>query len=337
MSQEPNELNKSPIAIRWRMGHVCMGYFLLILVSQVAAILLDVVFSLLVPEFTQIGVYSYIISAVSIYGFGTLAAWLALRHVDTVQIEKHRLVPSAFLKLMMIAFGLMIVGSLLGNFVNDIINAVTGVRSSNYVSDLILDSEIPVAFIYTVVLGPIVEELICRKMLMRRAAWLGQKGAVIFCGLIFALFHGNLYQFFYAFGVGMLLGYVYIRTGRLSYTIVIHMVMNLIGGFLPLVFMRAIPELATAITPEELMAAFAAPEKAMVFGLYMLFVLAEYAFGIAGIVLLIGNYRKLWRGLDDWNVPRGERLRTVFRHPGGVLLIVASIAVMVFTYVMSSL
>ena len=49
---------------------------------------------------------------------------------------------------------------------------------------------------------------------------------------MFGLFHLNLFQFFYAFGLGLMFGYVYMRTSQLRYSIVMHMIINFNGSVL---------------------------------------------------------------------------------------------------------
>ena len=47
-------------------------------------------------------------------------------------------------------------------------------------------------------------------------------------GIMFGLWHGNFQQFFYAFFVGVLFAFVYIRTGNIIYTMILHASMNLV-------------------------------------------------------------------------------------------------------------
>ena len=56
--------------------------------------------------------------------------------------------------------------------------------------------------------------------------------AVLASGLFFGLFHGNLNQFSYAFLLGLFLGFIYVKTGKLGYTIGLHMAINFIGSSL---------------------------------------------------------------------------------------------------------
>ena len=94
------------------------------------------------------------------------------------------------------------------------------------------------------------------KMLIDRLNRLGDRPAILLSAFLFALFHGNLYQLFYAFGVGLVFGYVYVRTGRIRYTISIHMLVNCLFGVLPAVLLtNANPVLDVVFTIVELVLA----------------------------------------------------------------------------------
>jgi membrane protease YdiL (CAAX protease family) len=47
---------------------------------------------------------------------------------------------------------------------------------------------------------------------------------------MFGLSHGNLFRFFYAFAVRVIFGLSYVKTGKIIYTILYHMVLNFTGG-----------------------------------------------------------------------------------------------------------
>ena len=68
--------------------------------------------------------------------------------------------------------------------------------------------------------------------------------SILLSGLLFGLFHGNLFQFFYAAAVGMILAYVYTRTGRYLWCVAMHAIINLMGSIV-------IPALA-ALLPADL-------------------------------------------------------------------------------------
>ena len=318
---------------RRRMSRINMAFFALIFVSQLSGILIDSVVQAFFPDFTQSGSYSYIMSALSFYVFGAGACCLILRRVQPCSIEKKTMPAGELVKLTIMAWGLMIAGSVAGNIVNALIGALTGVYSSNYVSSSIQNSGWLSAFLYTVVIAPVVEELVCRKLLVSRTSWLGDAGAIIMCGLVFGLFHGNLYQFFYAFAVGMLFGYVYLQTGELKYTIIIHMIMNFLGGFLPLLLTSGLGN-AVSVSPEAVLAS-GNQGQILKICIYMIYVLFEYALAIAGIVLLILNFKTMRTRLRPWTIPEGGRARTLLGNAGGVLMLASALAVMAYTYMLS--
>lgn len=83
-----------------------------------------------------------------------------------------------------------------------------------------------------VVLAPIFEELIFRKILMDRISKYGVSGAIIVSGLFFGLFHMNAAQFFMATMIGFIFAYVYAYTHNIVYTMLLHFVYNLsVAGF----------------------------------------------------------------------------------------------------------
>ena len=83
-----------------------------------------------------------------------------------------------------------------------------------------------------IIAAPIIEELIFRKLLIDRISPFGEKTAIFASALAFGLVHGNFSQFFYAFAIGLLFGYIYVKTRNILYTIVLHMFVNGFCGVL---------------------------------------------------------------------------------------------------------
>lgn len=86
--------------------------------------------------------------------------------------------------------------------------------------------------IYTVFLAPISEELIFRGLIFRYARhalpfWL----ANIWQALLFGVLHMNIIQGVYAFVIGIFLGCVCHRGRGIKYSIVLHILFNIIGTF----------------------------------------------------------------------------------------------------------
>lgn len=89
------------------------------------------------------------------------------------------------------------------------------------------------------IMGPVMEELLFRKMFIDNYSKYGMGAAILASAVSFGLFHGNFSQFFMATALGILFGYVYSLTGNIMYTIAMHVtinVYNVITGFATLAF-----------------------------------------------------------------------------------------------------
>lgn len=130
---------------------------------------------------------------------------------------------------------LMISGSLAGNYVTKLVSLLTGENQTSIVSDIVKSMKPLEVFILAVIMGPIFEELVFRKLLIDKLARYGTVFACVVSALVFGLYHGNFEQFFYAFFVGNILSYVYCVYGRIIYPVILHIVLNAVGSVIPLV------------------------------------------------------------------------------------------------------
>lgn len=96
-----------------------------------------------------------------------------------------------------------------------------------------------IAFISLCVIAPVFEEIIYRgiilEQLSKRYSWVT---AIIVSGLIFGLIHGNLHQGVNAFFIGLILGFMYIKTNSLLLCMFWHFANN----FLVFLSIMYIPE-----------------------------------------------------------------------------------------------
>lgn len=91
-----------------------------------------------------------------------------------------------------------------------------------------VEAELPplVAVAAFVVVGPLAEEFIFRRLLLDRIRVFGDGAAILIDGAAFALSHGNLNQTLYAFAMGAVFSAIVLMTGRIRYTVGIHMLVN---------------------------------------------------------------------------------------------------------------
>ena len=163
--------------------------------------------------------------AVDVIGFPFI--WLLMRGIPKVKIEKHSLSFAQWFGFLMMTEGLMIVGSLIGSPIHTVLTQPFNGETINKTTSMIQNSHILVSTLVAGIGAPVFEELIFRKVLIDRTIRYGEYVSIVMSGIMFGLLHGNFSQFFFAALVGMLFAYVYIRTGRIRYTIFLHMAINL--------------------------------------------------------------------------------------------------------------
>lgn len=96
------------------------------------------------------------------------------------------------------------------------------------VSETIYESSRLLQVLTTVVAAPILEELIYRGLLYGRMREMVSPVPAILCSsLVFGICHGNLVQFVFACGIGILLSCVYEKYGKIATAIWMHMTVNL--------------------------------------------------------------------------------------------------------------
>lgn len=209
-----------------------------------------------------------------------------------------------FAAIFVICLGAMLVGNLIGQLLMLVVSLLTGQPMVNNVQELILDMDPWSILVAAVIIAPILEEMMFRKFLLDRVACYGQLTAVLMSGGLFALAHGNFYQFFYAFALGIIFAYVYLRTGRIRYTIALHMLVNFSGSIVPILILRCI-------------------ERNMMLGsvLMLVWYIVLFSSVIGGIVLLIVGRKQIWFYRMPRKVPAGRWLMTVCVNVGVILFV----------------
>ena len=124
--------------------------------------------------------------------------------------------------------------NIVGTYLNYLISLVKGSQAGNIVEQSLTSYSIPQAFLLTVISAPIGEELLFRKCIFRAVGCYGEKAFLFTSASLFMLMHGNVIQYPYAFAVGLVFGWVYLRTGSIWYSIFLHAIVNFVGGILPL-------------------------------------------------------------------------------------------------------
>lgn len=244
-----------------------------------------------------------------------------MRKLDSKSIEKESLSIKKFLLYFCISFTLMIIGNIIGLAITSIIGTATQSDISNPIQNLINSSDIMLNLLIISIMGPIFEELIFRKLLIDRTVKYGARISIILSATLFGLMHGNLNQFFYAFLLGGFFAYVYMKTGKVIYTIMIHIFLNLIGSVLSLI---------VAESADALMQGSFTPFNLSILAIYMSIILISLFFGLLGLL----NYKKAELNNIKTEVELENPMKTVFLNYGMVcyigftLLIIISVTFM---------
>ncbi len=229
-------------------SRVFLALFLYLFIAQALSIGIYTVASFAMSEeqyraFAESTIWTIVTSSLIQYAIAFPVFLIALKGTDKAEKkEKTKLSFKDFILFFFIGETLMYAGNFIGTFLNQIIGNITGKLPENDVASIISDTPMWLIFILMVIVAPIVEELICRKLIIDRLSIYGDHVAIFFSALAFGLLHGNLYQFFYAALLGALLGYVYTKTRDIRYTIYMHMIINFMGSIIALPVENAINE-----------------------------------------------------------------------------------------------
>ena len=180
------------------------------------------------PELLDVPLVFFAVLLLPSYIIGTPVCALGMRFSPPEKLEKKRMRPSHFFIAIFMCFTLMYAGNLIGTFVGTLADNLCGGQSG--IAELLTNSSTLANLIFVVILAPIVEELIFRKFIVDRMVRYGELTAVLCSGLLFGLFHGNFYQFFYTALLGMFFAFIYVKTGRIRITMLIHAIVNFFGG-----------------------------------------------------------------------------------------------------------
>lgn len=251
------------------------------------------------------------VTMVPLYVLGFPIAFLLMRDKNAPAIEKHSMTAGQFIVAFLMLYGIMIVGNLIGLALTAGIGIIKGTPVQNAMLNILNGGSLWVTAIFTVLCAPVFEEYLFRKLLCGRVIKYGEGCAVVVSGLLFGLFHMNFNQFFYAFFLGCFLAFIYVKTGNLKYTILLHMILNFFGTVLGGIVM----------TLDQ-----SNPLMLIIMAVYSLCI---YAIGISGIVLLIVKRRKLSLKPGEIVIEKGQRFKTMILNIGMFLCCVVLFAIMI--------
>jgi membrane protease YdiL (CAAX protease family) len=274
------------------------------------------------PEFYESTLFLNIVTPVSLYLFALPVLLIMLSKCEAKAPKKRKMSFGAFVLFLITAFGFMYIGAMIGNSVMDAISNLVGYDYSNGLQNIIDYDNLWITAIFTVIVAPIGEEFVFRKLIIDRTQKYGGFVSVGLSGLMFGLMHGNLYQFFYCFALGLLLGYIYYSTGKLYITIAIHAIVNFVGSILSSLLVP-VSEAMDAIDPNDMGAylEFVEANIGPLIGL-ILFGIFTYAAMACAVILPIVHRKKLKLGRGEVVIPKNKILPIVILNAGIITMII---------------
>lgn len=298
---------------------------LIIIGVQVAVSMLVLAFA---PSLLDNPNLSLLVSMLPTYAIAFPLTSLLIRQVPGVQMKKHNMKPTQLLGAFAISYALMYLSNLAGQFFTNIIGIIKGSPVDDAIADLVSELNPLTALFVMVLLAPALEEWIFRKLLVDRTIRYGEGTAIFLSGLMFGLFHGNLNQFVYTFLVGAFWAFIYVKTGRLRYTIYLHMALNFMGSVGSLFFLDAISTLeggSSAMNGFHFLLGMLLPLAIVIPYLIVVFGLV-----ISGIVLLVTNWKRFRLIPAELFIPKEKRFSVIFLNVGMILYVLFWIIQIIF-------
>ena len=246
------------------------------------------------------------------------------RPAERQRPDEHRLSLRGFLVLIPACFFVMYAGNIVGLLLDRILETPMFLFLDWFGFDfnpfqIMYMGEAPNPIVEALILAlaaPVTEEFVFRRCLIDRLRPYGEKAALIVSSLCFALFHSAVNQACYAFLLGLVFGYVYLRTGRLRYSMLLHILINSMSAIvLPLLMMNVDYRYYYDLG-DELIDLLTDPA---VLGL-LLYVATVLILALFGAVVFFFGLRE--RELS----PNGTRVKTALSAWGIVLFLVISVA-----------
>ena len=123
---------------------------------------------------------------------------------------------------------------------------------------------------------------------------------------------------FYAFGMGLVFGTIYEKTGRLRYSLILHMATNFIGGII-------VPSMLAGVTNSNLPVGL------------IVYVCAYYGLALVGFVVFTISCVKTRFYTQRLELPGGKVVSTVYGNLGMIVFFIACAAIVVMqTYLMKA-
>ena len=251
---------------------------------------------------------NYAAIAISFYLIGFPVFYLMIKKLpEEEKRESRTLGVFEVIKICFMSYSLVYIVNLLTNLLMMLIAVFKGSEVTNPLVNVIEGSNWIWSLIFAGILSPIIEEMMFRGIMLNKLRGYGDKIAIITTAVLFGLFHANFSQFFYAVALGMIFAYVTLKTGTIKYSIILHIVVNIMGGVI-------------------LPALVGDGSNIVVVGCVGVVLLAIV---IVGLVLLVKNKKNISLLDGEIKLEKGTVFKTIWVNVGMILYIVICLISMI--------
>ena len=307
--------------------HIGIGLLLIAIVSVVAQYLFAIIVQVMRKHGVALADKNWILWAATFIPIYVIAIPMGLTYMKKVpnSIKKsEKLSIKRFLTMLLVCFPMFYFGNVIGSMLSQLLSGGT---AENALETYVEQTGI-LKIVVMVLVGPLIEEFVFRRTLINKTRQYGEKQAVLFSAVAFALFHMNLYQMFYAFGLGLVFGYVYLKTGKLIYSYILHVIVNLIGSVIA-PFVAGLFDADTMIEAAEEADWSALIHAYVGMTVYYLYVFAIMGLSVWGLIVFANRMKKLTFDGSVHEMDKSEIVQSMYLNVGFILFAVVCIAFMV--------
>lgn len=310
----------------WRYG----GFAVVVIgIQLLASGILSAVAPQWVTENISLFQFLLIIFSVDIIGFPFI--FLLTKKIPATKLESHNMGFGKLVICVLIGAGICGAGMIIGSIFHFALTIPFGVNTddANQLGNLMLSSDAFIRILTVGILAPIFEELIFRKVLIDRIVKHGEFIAILMSGLMFGLFHGNFSQFFFATGLGLFWAFIYIRTGKIWYTILFHMIINLSSSVITVYLSQSC--LQALSEAGEDMSGLTQEGMGVMF-IYLGWMGILMICCIAGIILFIVNRKKFCLNANPSGISKKEMAGSALSSKGMIFYYIPCILLFLMAY-----
>ena len=328
--QQPAPFDKK--GAKKHFSRVGLSYFIFGVAAVLVQVIVSVAVDIINPDLWDNYTFNILASILPMYLVGAPICFMLMKGLPSEKPETGKWGFGKFIAALLIALGVMYIGNYIGTAIGLVIERFSpeATASTNAVQEMVLTGDMLVNIVFMVIIGPVVEELLFRKLLCDRLRIYGEGITVAVAGFMFGLFHGNLTQFVYAFLLGCILTYVYLKSGRVTITIAYHIIINFIGSVVPILALRSADidglQEIMATGDNDLLVEFIT-DNVEAFAVYILYAVSIIAVMIVGLILLVvflASGKVKFRP-GRYTIPSGKKFGVAIINTGMILFILMEI------------